>query len=93
MPFMWKTVASKGSARATRTAPAFSVMNNRPSGVNSCAVGTVSPRVHTLCSKPGGSEVSPAETPKIENGQLVVPDKPGLGLAFDQAAIKRYQVG
>jgi L-alanine-DL-glutamate epimerase-like enolase superfamily enzyme len=33
------------------------------------------------------------ETPKIENGLLVVPDKPGLGLAFDQAAIKKYQVG
>jgi L-alanine-DL-glutamate epimerase-like enolase superfamily enzyme len=33
------------------------------------------------------------ETPKLENGSLVVPTKPGLGLAFDQAAIKRYQVG
>ena len=33
------------------------------------------------------------ETPAIENGQLVVPKKPGLGLAFDQATIKRYQVG
>ena len=32
------------------------------------------------------------ETPKIEDGQLVVPTKPGLGLAFDQSAIKRYQV-
>jgi len=33
------------------------------------------------------------ETPKIEAGQLVVPDKPRLGLAFDQTAMKRYQVG
>jgi L-alanine-DL-glutamate epimerase-like enolase superfamily enzyme len=33
------------------------------------------------------------ETPAIEAGQLVVPKKPGLGLAFDQAAIKRYQIG
>jgi L-alanine-DL-glutamate epimerase-like enolase superfamily enzyme len=33
------------------------------------------------------------ETPAIEDGQIVVPKKPGLGLAFDQAAIKRYQVG
>ena len=33
------------------------------------------------------------ETPALENGQLVVPAKPGLGLAFDQVAIKRYQVG
>ena len=32
------------------------------------------------------------ETPKIEDGQLVVPQKPGLGLAFDEDAIKRYQV-
>lgn len=33
------------------------------------------------------------ETPALEGGQLVVPTGPGLGLAFDQAAIKRYQVG
>ena len=33
------------------------------------------------------------ETPTLENGHLVVPTKPGLGLAFDQAALKRYQVG
>jgi L-alanine-DL-glutamate epimerase-like enolase superfamily enzyme len=33
------------------------------------------------------------ETPVLDGGQLVVPDTPGLGLAFDQAAIKRYQVG
>ena len=32
------------------------------------------------------------ETPALERGQLVVPRKPGLGLAFDQAVIKRYQV-
>lgn len=31
------------------------------------------------------------ETPVIEDGQLVVPTRPGLGLAFDQAAIKRFQ--
>jgi L-talarate/galactarate dehydratase len=33
------------------------------------------------------------DTPAIEGGQLVVPTRPGLGLAFDQSAIKRYQVG
>ena len=32
------------------------------------------------------------EAPALEGGRLVVPKKPGLGLAFDQAAIKRYQV-
>jgi len=32
------------------------------------------------------------EPPALAQGQLVVPTKPGLGLAFDQAAIKRYQV-
>jgi L-talarate/galactarate dehydratase len=31
------------------------------------------------------------DTPPIDNGQLVVPKRPGLGLAFDQAALKRYQ--
>ena len=33
------------------------------------------------------------EIPIIEEGQLAVPQKPGLGLTFDQDALKRYQVG
>ena len=33
-----------------------------------------------------------AETPALVDGQLVVPNKPGLGLAFSQDTIKRYQV-
>jgi L-alanine-DL-glutamate epimerase-like enolase superfamily enzyme len=57
--------------------------------------------VHLIAAIPNGLTVEYMpwtlrlyeETPKIESGQLVVPDKPGLGLAFDQAAIKRYQVG
>jgi L-talarate/galactarate dehydratase len=32
------------------------------------------------------------ETPAIVDGQLVVPNKPGLGLAFNQDTIKQYQV-
>ena len=32
------------------------------------------------------------ETPALESGRLVVPKKPDPGLAFDQAALKRYQV-
>ena len=32
------------------------------------------------------------EMPKMEDGNLVVPDKPGLGLEFSQDAIKQYQV-
>ena len=30
------------------------------------------------------------ETPKIEDGMLVVPQKPGLGLEFDPEIFKRY---
>ena len=33
------------------------------------------------------------ETPALERGELVVPCRPGLGLAFDRTALKRYQVG
>src|SRR5204862_7001062 len=33
------------------------------------------------------------ETPAIEHRQLVVPKKPGLGLAFGQGTVKRYQAG
>ena len=56
--------------------------------------------VHLIAAIPNGLTVEYMpwtlrlyeEPPKIENGLLVVPDKPGLGLAFDQAAIKKYQV-
>jgi L-alanine-DL-glutamate epimerase-like enolase superfamily enzyme len=32
------------------------------------------------------------ETPVIENGMLVLPDKPGLGLTFDEKAIASFKV-
>jgi L-alanine-DL-glutamate epimerase-like enolase superfamily enzyme len=32
------------------------------------------------------------ETPALVDGQLVVPDKPGLGLQFDAAAMRRYEI-
>jgi L-alanine-DL-glutamate epimerase-like enolase superfamily enzyme len=32
------------------------------------------------------------ETPALEDGNLVVPNKPGLGLKFSEDAIKQYQV-
>jgi L-alanine-DL-glutamate epimerase-like enolase superfamily enzyme len=32
------------------------------------------------------------ETPAIEKGQLVLPEKPGLGLAFDEKAVAAYRV-
>jgi L-alanine-DL-glutamate epimerase-like enolase superfamily enzyme len=31
------------------------------------------------------------DTPKIEKGQMVLSQKPGLGLTFDEAAIKRFR--
>ena len=31
------------------------------------------------------------ETPKIENGEMVLTDKPGLGLEFDEKAIARFK--
>jgi L-alanine-DL-glutamate epimerase-like enolase superfamily enzyme len=57
--------------------------------------------VHLIAAIPNGLTVEYMpwtlqlfeETPALEAGQLVVPTKPGLGLAFDQAVIKRYQVG
>jgi L-talarate/galactarate dehydratase len=32
------------------------------------------------------------ETPALENGEIVVPDKAGLGLAFDKEALSTFQV-
>jgi L-alanine-DL-glutamate epimerase-like enolase superfamily enzyme len=57
--------------------------------------------VHLIAAIPNGLTVEYMpwtlrlweEPPKLDHGQLVVPAKPGLGLAFDPAALKRYQVG
>lgn len=57
-------------------------------------------QVHTVAAIPNGLTVEYMpwtirlfeETPAIENGEIVVPDKPGLGLAFSQDAIKQYQI-
>jgi L-alanine-DL-glutamate epimerase-like enolase superfamily enzyme len=56
--------------------------------------------VHLVAAVPNGLTVEYMpwslrlfeETPALERGELVVPQKPGLGLAFDPGAIKRYQV-
>ena len=32
------------------------------------------------------------ETPALEDGKIVVPQKPGLGLKFDAAVLKKYQI-
>ena len=57
-------------------------------------------QVHAIAAIPNGLTVEYMpwtlrlfeETPAIEDGQIVVPDKPGLGLEFDRDAIERYQV-
>ena len=33
------------------------------------------------------------ETPAIENGMLVLPETPGLGLKFDEKALAAFKVG
>jgi L-alanine-DL-glutamate epimerase-like enolase superfamily enzyme len=57
--------------------------------------------VHLIAAVPNGLTVEYMpwtlrlfeETPALADGLLVVPQRPGLGLAFDRAAIARYQVG
>ncbi|MCZ6873715.1 MAG: mandelate racemase/muconate lactonizing enzyme family protein [bacterium] len=57
--------------------------------------------VHLIAAIPNGLTVEYMpwtlrlfeETPAIEDGQIVVPKKPGLGLQFNAEAINRYQVG
>ena len=56
--------------------------------------------VHLIAAVPNGLTVEYMpwslrlfeETPALEHGQLVVPAKPGLGLAFDQAVLRKYEV-
>ena len=55
--------------------------------------------VHLIAAIPNGLTVEYMpwmvalyeETPKIEKGQMVLSQKPGLGLIFDEAAIKRFR--
>ena len=57
-------------------------------------------QVHTVAAIPNGLTVEYMpwslrlfeETPAIEDGEIVVPDRPGLGLNFSQDAIRQYQV-
>ena len=57
-------------------------------------------QIHNIAAIPNGLtlEYMPwslrlwEETPKIEDGMAVVPNKPGLGLALSQDAIAQYQV-
>jgi L-alanine-DL-glutamate epimerase-like enolase superfamily enzyme len=57
--------------------------------------------VHLLASTPGGLmvEYMPRSAailqhlPVLENGELVVPPTPGLGLELDEAAVRRYRAG
>jgi L-talarate/galactarate dehydratase len=58
-------------------------------------------QVHNVAAIPNGLTVEYMpwtlrlyeETPVIEDGEIVVPDKPGLGLRFSEEAIRQYQVG
>jgi L-alanine-DL-glutamate epimerase-like enolase superfamily enzyme len=58
-------------------------------------------QVHLIAAVPNGLTVEYMpwtfglwkEVPVPEKGELVVPKKPGLGLEFDPAALKRYAVG
>jgi L-alanine-DL-glutamate epimerase-like enolase superfamily enzyme len=33
------------------------------------------------------------ETPALDNGQLILPSKPGLGLTFDDKVVTKYRAG
>jgi L-alanine-DL-glutamate epimerase-like enolase superfamily enzyme len=56
--------------------------------------------VHLIAGVPNGLTVEYMpwtlslfeETPKLDKGELLVPDKPGLGLAFDKGVLGRYGV-
>jgi len=55
--------------------------------------------VHVIAACPNGLTVEYMpwmlalyeETPKIDKGELVLPDKPGLGLKFDEKVIARFK--
>ena len=57
-------------------------------------------QIHLLSAVPNGHlvEYVPrsagilAAMPRIENGELVAPQAPGLGLALDEAAVRRHRV-
>lgn len=58
-------------------------------------------QVHNIAAIPNGLTVEYMpwtlqlfeENPAVEEGELVVPDRPGLGLKFSEEAVKKYQVG
>jgi L-alanine-DL-glutamate epimerase-like enolase superfamily enzyme len=57
-------------------------------------------QVHLLAAIPNGHKVEYVprsagilrSMPRIENGELVAPQAPGLGLELDDAAVRRHKV-
>jgi len=57
--------------------------------------------IHAIAAAPNGLTVEHMpwafslfkEVPEVEDGMLTVPQRPGLGLEFDDAALDRYAVG
>ena len=56
--------------------------------------------VHAVAAAPNGLTVEHmpwtfdmfTEEPKVENGQIVLPQTPGLGVEFDEEKLARYAV-
>ena len=76
-------------------------MEPEPEAFNLPVVSHVMPEilVHVVAACPNGLTVEYMpwmlalyeETPEIESGHLVLPDKPGLGLKFDEKAIAAFK--
>ena len=71
-------------------------------GFNVPVVSHLAPEIlcHCMAAIPNGTltEYMPwslplfKETPKLENGELIVPDMPGLGLELDEEALTKFAV-
>jgi hypothetical protein len=66
---------SAPAADTTRTLPAFSSTNSRPSGANAWAVGVSKPLTHTLSWNPAGSVVAiRTRDSRVSTGRRAAPD-------------------
>ena len=88
-------------APSLSTSGSPAITDNEPfAGTAIAAASLTARRITRIAAVPNGLTVEYMpwslrlfeETPALDKGMLVVPSKPGLGLAFDKKAIEKYEV-
>ncbi len=74
-----------------RTALIMNITNFKTTLIDILLQKPIATVIHSIRS--AGCILLELDTIEINNGYIVVPERPGIGFTFDQSAIKRYKSG